>query len=129
MEIMPQTPDEQARNAATARIAAHLTVGWPRLGPPDVRVRGQYCYVAVTLPGHRGPAPFLCLRWTGSPEEWDIGIYKATIETYSENEFPWSYGPSPARRSRESTRPSNSTQASRPGNGTPLRRYKTAKAE
>jgi hypothetical protein len=25
--------------------------------------------------------------------EWAIGIYKATTEQYSENEFPWSYGP------------------------------------
>jgi hypothetical protein len=38
-------------------------------------------------------SPFLRLRWTGSPDEWAIGIYKATTETYSENEFPWSYGP------------------------------------
>jgi hypothetical protein len=51
------------------------------------------CYVAVTLPGHRAPTPFLRLRWTGSPDEWTIGIYKATTETYSENEFPRSYGP------------------------------------
>ena len=43
--------------------------------------------------GHRTPTPFLRLRWTGSPDEWAIGIYKATTETYSENEFPWSYGP------------------------------------
>lgn len=39
------------------------------------------------------PPPFLRLRWTGSPDEWAIGIYKSTTETYSENEFPWSYGP------------------------------------
>jgi len=93
MESMPQTPDEQARNAVTARITAHIAAGWPRLGLPEVRFRGRYCYVAVTLPGHRGPTPFLRLRWTGSPEEWGIGIYKATTEQYSENEFPWSYGP------------------------------------
>jgi hypothetical protein len=94
MDSMPQqTPDEQARNAVAARITAHIAAGWPLLGTPDVRFRGRHCYVAVTLPGHRGPTPFLRLRWTGSPEEWGIGIYKSTTETYSENEFPWSYGP------------------------------------
>ena len=93
MESMPQTPDEQARNAVTARITAHVAAGWPRLGPPEVRFRGRYCYVAVALPGHRQPTPFLRLRWQGSPDEWAIGIYKATTEQYSENEFPWSYGP------------------------------------
>ena len=93
MESMPQTPGEQARNAVTARITAHIAGGWPRLGPPEVRFRGRYCYVAITLPGHRAPTPFLRLRWTGSPDEWAIGIYKATTEQYSENEFPWSYGP------------------------------------
>ena len=90
---MPQTPGEQDRNAVTARITAHVAAGWPRLGPPQVSFRGRYCYAAVTLPGHRGPTPFLRLRWTGSPDEWGIGIYKASTETYSENEFPWSFGP------------------------------------
>jgi hypothetical protein len=66
-------------------------VAWVR--SPEVRFRGRYCYVAVTIPGHRGPTPFLRLRWTGSPDDWAIGIYKATTEQYSENEFPWSYGP------------------------------------
>ena len=47
----------------------------------------------VTLPGHRQPTPFLRLRCTGVPDEWVIGIYKATTEQYNENEFPWSYGP------------------------------------
>jgi hypothetical protein len=93
MDSMPQTPDEQARNDVTARVAARVAAGWPRLGQPEVRFHGRYCYVAVTLPGHRTPTPFLRLRWTGSPDEWAIGIYKATTETYSENEFPWSYGP------------------------------------
>ena len=37
------------------------------------------------------PAQSLCP--SGSPDEWAIGIYKATTEQYSENEFPWSYGP------------------------------------
>jgi hypothetical protein len=89
MESMPQTPGEQALNAVTARVTAHIAGGWPRLGPSEVRFRGRYCYVAVALPGHRQPTPFLRLRWQGSPDEWAIGIYKATTEQYSENEFPW----------------------------------------
>jgi hypothetical protein len=93
MEIVPQTPGQQARNTVTARIAAHVTEGWPRLGEPVVTWRGRYCYVAAKLPGHRQPTPFLRLRWQGSPDEWAIGIYKATTEQYSENEFPWSFGP------------------------------------
>jgi hypothetical protein len=93
MESMPQTPDEQTRNAVTSRITAHVAAGWPRLAAPEVRFRGRYCYVAVTLPGHRGPTPFLRLRWQGTPDDWAVGIYKATTEQYSENEFPWSFGP------------------------------------
>jgi hypothetical protein len=93
MGSMPQTPGEQAQNAVTARITAHIAAGWPRLGPPEVRFRGRYCYATVTLPGHRQPTPFLRLRWQGSLDEWAIGIYKASTEQYSENEFPWSYGP------------------------------------
>jgi hypothetical protein len=93
MESMPQTPGEQTRNAVTARIAGHTAAGWPRPGQPEVRFRDRYCYVALTLPGRRSPTPFLRLRWTGSPDKRAIGICKATTEQYSENEFPWSYGP------------------------------------
>jgi hypothetical protein len=93
MEIVPQVPDRQTRNAVTARITAHVTAGWPRLGEPLVRHRGQYCYVAAFLPGHREPTPILRLRWQGSADEWGIGIYKASTEQYTENEFPGSFGP------------------------------------
>ena len=111
MEIVPQTPDQQTRNAVTARIAE----GWPRLGEPAVTWRGRYCYVAAK-PGRRQPAPFPRLRWQDSPDEWAIGIYKATTEQYSENGSPGPSARSPARPNRESTRPSPSTQARRPGN-------------
>jgi hypothetical protein len=92
MDSVPPTPDPQTRNDVTSRIVAYVTAGWPRLGEPEVRYRGKYCYVAAKLPGHRSPTPFLRLRWTGSPDEWAIGIYKASTEQYSENEFPWSSG-------------------------------------
>jgi hypothetical protein len=35
MEIVPQTPDQQTRNDVTARIAARIAGGWPRLGEPS----------------------------------------------------------------------------------------------
>ena len=30
MDSVPQLPDQQTRNAVTARIIAHATAGWPR---------------------------------------------------------------------------------------------------
>jgi hypothetical protein len=90
---MPPAPDEQTRNVVTGRITARVTAGWPRLGEPEVRYRGQYCYVAVTLPGHREPTPILRLRYQGTPDEWGIAIYKASTGQYSENELPGSFGP------------------------------------
>lgn len=92
MDSVPQTPDEQTRNAVTRRIIARVAAGWPRLSEPFVRYRGQYCYVAVLLPGHRDPIPILRLRYQGSADEWAIGIYKASTGQYSENEFPGSFG-------------------------------------
>ena len=85
--------DQQTRNAVTARITAHVTAGWPRLGEPLVRHRGQYCYVAAILPGHREPTPILRLRWQGSADNWAIGIYKASTGQYTESELPGSFGP------------------------------------
>ena len=93
MDSVPQAPDPQTRSAVTARITAHVTAGWPRLGELLVRHRGQYCYVAATLPGHREPTPILRLRWQGSADEWAIGIYKASNGQYSENDLPGSSGP------------------------------------
>ena len=93
MENVPQTPDQQTRNAVTRRITAHVTAGWPRLGDPLVRHRGQYCYVAALLPGHREPTPILRLRYQGSADRWAIAIYKASTGQYSEAELPGSFGP------------------------------------
>jgi hypothetical protein len=55
--------------------------------------RGQYCYVAALLPGHREPAPILRLRYQGSADHWAIGIYKASTGQYTETELPGSFGP------------------------------------
>ena len=93
MDSVPQTPDQQTRNAVTTRITAHVTAGWPRLGEPLIRHRGQYCYVAALLPGHREPTPILRLRWRGSADNWAIGIYKASTGQYTESELPGSFGP------------------------------------
>jgi hypothetical protein len=93
MESMPQAPDQQTRNAVTRRITAHVTAGWPRLGEPLVRHRGQYCYVAALLPGRSDPTPILRLRYQGSADHWAIGIYKASSGQYSETELPGSFGP------------------------------------
>jgi hypothetical protein len=93
MDSVPQTPDQQTRNAVTRRITAHVTAGWPRLGESLVRYRGQYCYVAALLPGHREPTPIVRPRWQGSADDWAIGIYKASTGQYSENELPGSFGP------------------------------------
>ena len=88
MDSVPQTPAQSTRSAVTRRITAHVTAGWPRLGEPLVRYRGQYCYVAALLPGHREPTPILRLRYQGSADDWAIGIYKASTGQYSENELP-----------------------------------------
>jgi hypothetical protein len=93
MDRMPATPDQPTRTAVTKRIIAHVQRGWPHLGAPVVRYRGQFCYVAVVLPGHREPMPILRLRYQGSADQWDIGIYLASDERYTESELPTSFGP------------------------------------
>jgi hypothetical protein len=92
MESVPDTPDPQTRTAVTRRIIAHVTRGWPRLGEPIVRHRGQFCYVFALLPGHREPTPILRLRYQGSADRWAIGIYLASSGQYTESELPASFG-------------------------------------
>jgi hypothetical protein len=53
-----------------------------------VRHRGQFCYLAAILPGHRQPTPILRLRYQGSADHWAIGIYLASDERYTESELP-----------------------------------------
>jgi hypothetical protein len=93
MDGVPDIPDARTRAAVTQRIIAHVRLGWPWLGEPDVRHRGQYCYVSALLPGHRKPAPILRLRYQGSPDSWAIGIYLYSTERYTESELPVSLGP------------------------------------
>jgi hypothetical protein len=93
MDPVPAAPDQSTRAAVTERIIAHVKRGWPRLGTPQVRFRGQFCYVDAVLPGHRQPTPILRLRYQGSADRWDIGIYLASDEGYTESELPTSFGP------------------------------------
>jgi len=93
MDSMPGAPDQQTRTAVTQRIIAHVTRGWPRLGEPIVRHRGQFCYVSAILPGHREPTPILRLRYQGSADRWAIGIYLASSDRCTESELPTSFGP------------------------------------
>jgi hypothetical protein len=93
MDRMPATIDQATRDAVTQRLTAHVQRGWPRLGTPNVRFRGQFCYVDATLPGHRQPTPILRLRYQGSTDRWNIGIWLASDERYTESELPTSYGP------------------------------------
>ena len=83
MDRMPAAPDQATRTAATKRITAHVTRGWPHLSQPIVSHRGQFCYVAAILPGRREPMPILRLRYQGSPDRWNIGIYLASDERYT----------------------------------------------
>ena len=100
MESVPQIPDQQTRNAVTRRIITHVTRGWPRLGEPLVRHRGQYCYVAALLPGHREPTPILRLRYQGTADRWGIGIYKTSTGQYTESELPARSGRQQARQNK-----------------------------
>src|SRR5438045_8339426 len=88
MDSVPQTPNQQTRNAVTARIIAHVTAGWPRLGEPLVRHPGQYCYVAALLPGHREPTPILRPRWPGSAGNWPTATHKASTRQYRDTALP-----------------------------------------
>ena len=120
MDSVPQTPDQQTRNAVTGGSSPTSRRGWPRLGEPVVRHRGQYCYVAALLPGHREPAPILRLRYQGSADHWAIGIYKASTDQYTESELPDSFGAQDRHpRSKGSTTPSSSTPAPEPGTNAP----------
>jgi hypothetical protein len=93
MDSVPDTPDPQTRTAITQRIIAYVTRGWPHLGEPIVRHRGQFCYVSALLPGRREPTPILRLRCQGSADRWAIGIYLASSGQYTESELPASFGP------------------------------------
>jgi hypothetical protein len=113
MDRMPATIDQATRSAVTARITAHVKRGWPRLQTPLVRFRGQFCYVDAVLPGRREPMPILRLRYQGAADRWDIGIYLASDERYTESELPTSFGlrtGTPEERHRSHLHPLRRTQ-------------------
>jgi len=98
-------PDRATRDAVTERIFAHARKNWPGI---EVLVRhsGVFCYVAVVerpparwwrrstpKAGEREPFTVLRLRYQGSADRWLIAIYKASSETFSEDELPTRFGP------------------------------------
>lgn len=93
---MTAIPDETTRTTVTERINTHVAAGWPHL-QPVVHYSGAFCYVAVQRKGlrlpPRAPDPILRLRYAGSPDQWRIGIYLASKETYTEAELPTTFGP------------------------------------
>ncbi len=58
-----------------------------------MRFRGQFCYVDALLPGHRQTTPILRLRYQGSPDEWDIGIWLASDRELHRIRTPQTFGP------------------------------------
>lgn len=99
-------PGQATKDAVTKRILAHARKNWPGT---EILVRhsGAFCYVAVAprartrrrrlLPAGAGqerePFPALRLRYQGSADRWLVGIYKASTETYGEDELPTRFGP------------------------------------
>jgi hypothetical protein len=99
-------PDQDVRDAVTERILAHARKHWPGT---EVLVRhsGVFCYIAVvenatprgwrlfrigTEP-EREPFTALRLRYRGDADHWLVGIYKASTESFGEDELPTSFGP------------------------------------
>ena len=99
-------PDQATKDAVTERILAHARKNWP---DTEVLVRhsGAFCHVAVverakprrrrlfgidTEPEHE-PFTALRLRCQGDAGHWLVGIYKASTETFGENELPTSFSP------------------------------------
>jgi hypothetical protein len=96
-------PDQATKDAVTERIVAHARRHWPHI-EVLVRYSGEFCYVAVVerprtrwehgcMPDEREPFTVLRLRYQGSADRWLIGIYKASTETFSEDEGPTFFGP------------------------------------
>ena len=111
MHGVPEHPSPQTRTAVTARITTHVRRGWPHLGKPDVTHRGQFCYVAARLPGHRQPHPILRLRYQGSADRWAIGTTSPAASATPRPNYPRPSAPRPVPPNRGSTTPSSSTPA------------------
>jgi hypothetical protein len=93
MAGVSESLDQKIKTAVAERIRAHVKRGWPHLGAPLVRYRGQFCYVSARLSGRGDPSPILRLRYQGSADRWAIAIYRHSSESYTESELPTSFGP------------------------------------
>lgn len=98
-------PDQATKDAVTERILAHARLNWP---DTEILVRhsGAFCYVSVLerararrwrlfsrAAGEPESFPVLRLRYQGSADRWLIAIYKASKESWSEDELPTRFGP------------------------------------
>jgi hypothetical protein len=98
-------PDQATKDTVTERIFAHARKHWPQI-EVVVRHSGAFCYVAVlkrsrtrwwhrfaSEPDDREPFTVLRLRYQGFADRWLIAIYKASSETFSEDELSTRFGP------------------------------------
>lgn len=97
-------PDQNVRDAVTERILAHARKHWPNT-EVLVRHNGAFCYVAVTerakprrwrlfdTEPEREPLTALRLRYQGDADHWLVGIWKASSQSFGEDELPTSFSP------------------------------------
>jgi len=97
-------PGQDIRDAVTERILAHARKHWP---DTEVLVRhsSAFCYVAVTerakprrwrlfgTEPERHPFTPLRLRYQGDTDHWLVGIWKASTQSFGEDELPTSFRP------------------------------------
>ncbi|MEV4110398.1 hypothetical protein [Nonomuraea sp. NPDC049695] len=79
MSVIP----DAVKTSLRQRLRAHARQSWPQLAAVHVRFRASYGYISVKLT-NGDVLPSMRLRYGGSPDRWDLAIYKWRKESYED---------------------------------------------
>ena len=111
---------DSTKTSLEQRLRGRARERWPQIASLQIRHRGNFSYVDVTL---TDATTFkLCrLRYVGSASQWQFAIYRASHDDYDESVFFTGLPLAPAKT--PSTPPAACTSTTPPPGSAPRRTY------
>ena len=114
-DSVPQRPDSRPATPSPGGSSPMSRLTGPGLGEPLVRYRGQYCYVAALLPGHREPTRSSACANRAPPTTEPSGPSRSAPASTANTSSSAPSQARPGHQNKGSTRPSSSTPTPEPG--------------
>jgi len=83
--VAPRFP-ESTKTSVRQRLAARARGRWPQIVELRMQHHGVFTYVEATT--DTATLPLCRLRYVGSAHDWQVAIYRASHDDYTDSIFP-----------------------------------------